>query len=59
MKEKIKVIVPHFAAGVAGLVLTGMAGSFGLDAGYQLLLAYVLGAAAHSHGAAFIKRKMK
>jgi hypothetical protein len=59
MKEKVKVIAPHFAAGVAGLVLTGIAGSFGLESGYQLLLAYVLGAGGHSHGAAFIKSKMK
>jgi len=58
MKEKMKVIAPHFIVGVFSLVVVGMAGSFGLEAGYQLLLAYVLGSAAHSKVAPLVAKKI-
>ena len=59
MKEKMKAIAPHFMVGVFSLVVVGAAGSFGLEAGYQLMLAYVLGATAHGKVAAMMAKKIK
>ena len=58
MKEKMKVVAPHFIVGVFSMVAVGMSGSFGLEAGYQLLLAYLLGAAAHSRLALLVAKKI-
>ena len=59
MKEKMKTIASHFIVGIFSLVVVGAAGSFGLEAGYQLLLAYLLGAAGHSKLAPLVAKKIK
>jgi len=59
MKEKVKLVFPHFITGVFSLVAVGAAGSFGLETGYQLLLVYVLGAAAHGRVSELIGKKIK